>query len=185
MDAECRWPGSVHDAKVFSNSLIFHKLKNNELPQTFQTLTLGSVQIPNYLIGDPAYPLTPNCMKEFETCIKNEHVLFNNLLRSARNPIECTFGRLKARWSILTRKLDLKLESIPVVVYACFILHNFCEKNDVQLDESLVIAQCKANRGNETNIPDPIYSCNAQEGEVIGNSLVDYIRDNLPDELAA
>ena len=116
MDVECRWPGSVHDAKMFSNSSMHHKLRNNELPQPFQTVTPGYVKIPNYLIGDPTYALTPYGMKKFETCKQNEQVIFNALLRAARNPIECAYGRLKARWSILTRKVDLKLESVPVLV---------------------------------------------------------------------
>ena len=79
-------------------------------------------------------------MKEFETCNNNEEVIFNNLLHAARNPIECAFGRLNARWSILAQTMDLKLESIPVVVYACFILHNFCQKNNSFLYETLVTA---------------------------------------------
>ena len=83
MDVDCRWPGSVHDAKVFSNSSISHKLREQQLPQTFQTLIPGLDKIPNYLIGDPAYPLTPYCMKEYETCNENAQVVFNGLLRSA------------------------------------------------------------------------------------------------------
>ena len=45
--------------------------------------------VPNYLIGDPAYPLIPCCMKEYTCCKNNERVIFNAMLRSARNPIEC------------------------------------------------------------------------------------------------
>ena len=48
------------------------------------------------------------------------------MLRTAHNPIECAFGHLKVRWPILTRKMDLNLETIPTVVMACFVLHNFC-----------------------------------------------------------
>ena len=107
-------------------------------------------------------------MKEFETCSSNEKVIFNNLC-AVRNPIECAFGRLKARWSIPTRKMDLKLESIPVVVYACFILHNFCEKNNSFLDETLVTAQidiAKLNQEKCKNLLDPVYSCDAGEGKL-------------------
>ena len=130
IDIECRWPGSVHDSKVFANSSTSMKMRNGGLPQTFQTLVPGLEKIPNCLIGDPAYPLKPYCMKEYDHCSNNEQVVFNNILRSARNPIECVFGRLKSRWGILTRKMDLKLETIPVLIYACFVLHNICEKNN-------------------------------------------------------
>ena len=51
------WPGSVHDAKVFANSAINTKLRNAILPQTFQKPTQKAEKIPNYLIGNPAYPL--------------------------------------------------------------------------------------------------------------------------------
>ena len=122
MDVECKWPGSVHDAKVFANSSINHKIKTGQLPKTFITLLPGYEAIPNYLIGDPTYPLTPFCMKEYQTCVKNEAVVFNNLLRSARNQVECAFGRLKVRWGFLTRKVDLKLEMVPTVAYSCFVL---------------------------------------------------------------
>ena len=130
MDIECRWPGSVHDSEVFASSSISMKMRNGGLPQTFHTLVPEPEKIPNYLTGDPAYPLTPYCMKEYDHCSNNEQVVFNNILRSGRNPIECVFGRLKARWGILTRKMDLKLETIPVLIYACFVLHNICEKNN-------------------------------------------------------
>ena len=99
MDVECRWPGCVHDAKVFANSEIHNKLKSSNLPKTFSSLLPGPGydKIPNYLIGDPAYPLAPFCMKEYQSCKGNSQVIFNNILREARNPVECAFGRLKAR----------------------------------------------------------------------------------------
>ena len=50
--------------------------------------------------------------------------MFNTMLRSARNQIECAFGRLKARWRILLRSMDLKLEDMPDIILACFFLHN-------------------------------------------------------------
>ncbi|XP_046858633.1 protein ALP1-like [Xenia sp. Carnegie-2017] len=72
MDVDCRWPGSVHDAKVFSNSFINNELKLGRLPQTFTHVLPGHDKIPNYLIGDPAYPLTPNCIKEYQSCLSND-----------------------------------------------------------------------------------------------------------------
>ena len=76
MDVECRWPGSVHDAKVFANSSLSHKLREKKIPETFQAVIPGCDKIPNYLIGDPAYPLTLYYMKEYETCEQNEQVVY-------------------------------------------------------------------------------------------------------------
>ena len=167
----------IYDAKVFTNSSINAKLRGNKLPTTFQTVP-GGAKIPNYLIGDPAYPLLPFCMKEYKSCANNEQVIFNNMLRSARNPIECAFGRLKARWRLLNRKIDLKLEEIPTVIYACFVLHNYCEKHNVYVDPDVVNSQIQLMRRNEVefrNIPDPVYSSNEGEGEVVRTNLTGLI----------
>ena len=126
-------------ARKCANSPIHAKLRSSKLPSTFQTPVEGSDKIPNYLIGDPAYPLLPFCMKEYEACTSKEQVICNNMLRSARNQIKCGFGRFKVRWSIVTAKMDLKLEALSTIIYACFVLHNYCEKHNVNIDEDLVI----------------------------------------------
>ncbi len=185
MDVECRWPGSVHDAKVFANSSVCENLNNANLPITYISLLPGYEAIPNYIIGDPAYPLTKFCMKEYQSCTTNGQVIFNSMLRSARNQIECAFGRLKARWGFLRRKVDLKFESIPTVVYSCFVLHNYCERNkDCGLDEDEVQFQIKRHLEDENdvpNVPDQVYSHNNSEGELVRSVLTEYITHNLPD----
>ena len=60
---------------------------------------------------------------------------------SARNVIECAFGRLKARFAAIKREMYLNLGDLPAVIYACFILQNFCEENkDFVLEEQVRIA---------------------------------------------
>ena len=186
MDVDCRWPGSVHDATVFANSSIGKKLRENNMMRKFQTI--GYEKIPNYIIGDPAYPLTPYLMKEYESCRNNEEVIFNNMLRSERNPIECAFGRLKARWSILRKHIDLKLENVPIIIYTCFILHNICELKNSYVDEMAVESQIDIIKQNEEefeNIPDPVYSANTDEGNVTRKILTNHIAINLPDYLTS
>ena len=84
LNIECRWPGRVHDSKLFENSSVSMKIRNGTLHETFQALVSGLQKIPNYLIGDLAYHLTPYSLKEYGHCSNNEQVLFNNILRSAR-----------------------------------------------------------------------------------------------------
>ena len=180
MGVECMWPGCVHDAKVFANSCINHLIRNDQLPKIYQTIGKNNIKIPCYLIGDPAYPLVPHCMKEYASCKTNEEVIFNSMLRSARNPIECAYGRLKARWQILTKKIDFKVTKIPQIIHACFILHNFCERQNVFVDDEQVKIQMELSKRNENqNVPDPIFSCSDGEGEVIRNTLTDFIKTCL------
>ena len=171
---------------MFANSGINRKLQNSQLPKTYQCILPGMTPVPDYIIGEPAYPLTPFCMKELDTCSSNAEVVFNNLLRSARDLVECAFGRLEARWSILTRKMDLKLDNISTVIYACFVLHNFCEYHNKYVGEDLVKLQIEvAKRNNEgiDHAPDPYYFCNISEGKVVRRMLIEYIKTSLPDHL--
>ena len=71
------------------------------------------------------------------------------MLRSARNPIECAFGQLKARWDKLNTKMDIKLDLVPTIIYAFFVLHNYCEKNNMYVDENLVECQIEYIKENE------------------------------------
>ncbi|XP_046845606.1 protein ALP1-like [Xenia sp. Carnegie-2017] len=183
MDEECRWPVSVHDAKVFSNSFFGKKLHSGQLPQTFNNLLPGHNKIPNYVIGDSAYPLLPYCIKEFQSCKSDVEMIFNNLLKCSRNPIECPFGRTKARWSILSRTMELKLTTEPNVVLACFVLHDFCKLYHDEIDAELVryrMAENITNKNMYINAPDLVYSDNTGDGEAIRNTLTKYIQVQLP-----
>ena len=184
IDVDCRWPGSVHDAKVFSNSHVNSLFREGKLPLLYKSLLPGYDKVPVLLLGDPAYTLLPHCMKEFPTCTTNGQVMFNNLLRSARNPIECAVGRLKARWQILNRRIDLKLEHVPQIIYACFVLHNFCEINRVAMDDECVQRQIQYDRQMQPNTaPDRILSYNSVEGVHVREVITEYIKEHLPDHL--
>ena len=150
------------------------KIRNGALHETFQSLVSGLEKIPNYLIGDPTYHLTLYFLKEYGHCSNNEQVSFNNILRSARNAIKCAFGRLIARWGILTRKMGLKLETISAVTYACFVLHKICkdnnnDNNNSYIDQELVKSQIESIKKKERTchtIPDPVFSYDMGKGKV-------------------
>uniref|UniRef100_A0A8C3FCP4 DDE Tnp4 domain-containing protein n=1 Tax=Chrysemys picta bellii TaxID=8478 RepID=A0A8C3FCP4_CHRPI len=101
------WPGKVHDARVFRNSGLFQKLEEG----TFfpdQKITVGDVEMPIVIIGDPAYPLMPWLMKPYTGSLER--------LRNCQMVVECAFGRLKVRWRSLLTRIDLSEANIPIVI---------------------------------------------------------------------
>lgn len=130
------------------------------------------------LIGDPAYPLLSYCMEEYQTCYHNKQVIFNTMLRSCRNQVECAFGRLKARWQVLTRSMDLKLDDVPSVIYTCFILHNYCERNNICLNEAAAQQQLLLAQEENFNI-NRRHAYNTSQGSIIRDTVTDYFAEYL------
>uniref|UniRef100_A0A8C4VZ86 DDE Tnp4 domain-containing protein n=1 Tax=Gopherus evgoodei TaxID=1825980 RepID=A0A8C4VZ86_9SAUR len=58
------WPGKVHDARIFRNSALFRRLRAGTFFPDHK-ITLGEVEMPIVILGDPAYPLMPWLMKPY------------------------------------------------------------------------------------------------------------------------
>ncbi|XP_065414155.1 uncharacterized protein LOC135973716 [Chrysemys picta bellii] len=120
------WLGKERDARVFRNSGLFQKLEEG----TFfpdQKITIGDVEMPIVILGDPAYPLMPWFMKPYTGSLDSSQDLFNYMLSKCRMVVECAFGRLKVRWRSLLTRIDLSQANIPIVIAACCACHNICE----------------------------------------------------------
>ena len=63
---------------------------------------------------------------------------FGMTLCQPRMVIECSFGRLKARFGALRRSMDINLKDLPYAIYACFVLHNNYESNNERMNEEHV-----------------------------------------------
>ncbi|XP_065423512.1 uncharacterized protein LOC135975653 isoform X1 [Chrysemys picta bellii] len=119
------WAGRVHDARVFRNTTLFKGLQQGTyFPD--QKITVGDVEMPIVILGDPAYPLMPWLMKPYTGSLDRSQELFNYRLSKCRMVVECAFGRLKGPWRSLTRS-DLSQRNLPIVISACCVLHNLCE----------------------------------------------------------
>ena len=65
MDVVIRWPGIVHDARVFANSSVNYALRDGVIPRCPAVIVENMPEVPICILGDPACPLLPYLMKEF------------------------------------------------------------------------------------------------------------------------
>ena len=132
------WPGSVHDARVFANSLIYKKIMEEKLLDNVGNRTILGRQIQPCLVGDSAYPMHTWLVKPFNfnssLTAKQKH--FNYRLSRARIVVENAFGHLRARWRRLMKRNDMSTEHIPTIITACCILHNICEIHGEYFNDS-------------------------------------------------
>ena len=176
INVEIQWPGSVYDARVFANCLVQKNYSTGKFKLFYKELSDGRECVPQLRLGDPAYPLLLYVMKEYCHCISNEQVIFNQMLRSARNQIECAFGRLKARWRILNRTMDLQVKYVPNVMLACFALHNYCEKHKISVD-SKVVEDVMIEERRIVDKIDKLNSYTTTAGGKARDTLTDYFKE--------
>ena len=128
-DVVIGWPGSVHDARVFSNSAIFDKGRKGVLFPLEAKKEVNGKELLPFLVADPAYPLLTWVMKGYqirENAPKKERV-FNYRLSRAGMTAENTFGRWKGRLIRFSKRVDMEVPKLVSVILASCILHNVCE----------------------------------------------------------
>ena len=88
------WPGSVHDARVLSNSKLYELGLQGNLVGENISEKINRVIVNPKILGDAAYPLLPWLMKPYQHVpnMPFPHKYFNYHLSRACMTVENTFG---------------------------------------------------------------------------------------------
>ncbi|KAK5773204.1 protein ALP1-like [Gossypium arboreum] len=119
------WPGSMSDEQVLSNSA-FH-----------QRATMGQLK-DLWVVGGKMYPLMDWVLVPYthQNLTWAQHA-FNEKIYEIEKLGKEAFGRLKGRWAILQKRMEIKLQELPAVLGACCVLHNICEMKQEEMEGEL------------------------------------------------
>ena len=117
-----RWPGSVHDSRIFHESILKEKFETQEYE--------------GYLLGDGGYPALPYLLTPLLNPTTQPQRAYNSSHIRTRTTIERLFGIMKRRFPCLSFGLRVKLETSMAVIVAVAILHNIARQlGEAEFDE--------------------------------------------------
>lgn len=119
------WPGSMSDDKVLEKSALYQRANRGQLKDT-------------WVVGNSGYPLMDWVLAPYtrQNLTWTQHA-FNEKVGEVQKVAKEAFMRMKARWSCLRKRTEVKLQDLPVVLGACCVLHNICEMRGEQLNPGL------------------------------------------------
>lgn len=145
VEVTARWPGSVHDARIFANSRLNANLERmlSSVPDTPVATKTSSTSsetqqenIPAFILADSAYPSTSRVVPTYKNheCSTRDIRNLNARLAAVRYSVENAFGICKGRFRLLNRPLECAKENVVKASYlitAIFVVHNFIiDEND-------------------------------------------------------
>ena len=143
-DVVVGWPGSVHDARVLSNSALFIKGVDGSLFNGVESRKIQGQDIPPLILGDPAYPFLAWLMKRYPENNNTPRIqkVFNYRLSRTRMTVENTFGRFKGRFKRFSKRVDMEVPSLVNVLISSCILHNVCEAQNNEFLPHWAFGEC-------------------------------------------
>lgn len=128
-----RWPGSVHDSRIFQNSRLCADLEAGFNPSY-------------HLLGDSGYALKTYLLTPVPNPSDAHEEAYNYAHAATRNTVERAFGVLKRRFSYLGKKMRTELETSQAIIVAAFVLHNIAVQTRLILPDEMLMQDNPNNR---------------------------------------
>jgi hypothetical protein len=133
-------PGSHNDINVLEHSSVFTELAQGRAPPV-NYLINGHDYTMGYYLADGIYPQWSTFVKTISAPIEAKKKHFARVQEACRKDVECAFGILQARFSIVRGPARFwDQATLNDIMKACIILHNMIiederDSNEVQEDD--------------------------------------------------
>ncbi|KAK9269353.1 hypothetical protein L1049_001124 [Liquidambar formosana] len=145
LDVSAGWPSTAEPITILWQTKLFSGVDESRelLNGPSYELSDGN-SIPQYILGDSCFPLLPWLLTPFirsneEDSFSSSERAFNSAHSRGMGLVGTAFGRVRARWLLLSRRWKEEcIEFLPFVIVTGCLLHNFLIKCSELLPEENV-----------------------------------------------
>ncbi|KAK4265293.1 hypothetical protein QN277_026362 [Acacia crassicarpa] len=137
LDVSAGWPSTMKPESILHQSKLYSGVEESrELLQGPSHKLGDGCLIPPYILGDSCFPLMPWLLTPYnrlneEDSFSSVERAFNSAHNQAMGSVVSAFGKLRARWQLLSKQWKEEcVEYLPFVIVTGCLLHNFLIKCD-------------------------------------------------------
>uniref|UniRef100_A0A5B7BR29 DDE Tnp4 domain-containing protein n=1 Tax=Davidia involucrata TaxID=16924 RepID=A0A5B7BR29_DAVIN len=145
LDVSAGWPSTMKSETILRQSKLFLGVEESREFLNGPSFELSDGNsVPQYILGDSCFPLLPWLLTPFDksddkNSLSSSERAFNSVHSRGMELVGTAFGRVRARWQLLSKRWKEEcIESFPFVIITCCLLHNFLIKcSEALLDENV------------------------------------------------
>lgn len=130
--------GKNSDGGIFEESIMGQKFNRGEFNLPHDKPLQGQEEpSPYVLVGDQAFALSPYLLRPFpyeQSRDDSRKDTFNNCLSKTRRVVENAFGIMSMKFRIFLRPIEMKIDSVSLLVCTTCLLHNYLRFEQVDED---------------------------------------------------